>query len=87
IQALDEAGRNPGKDVLVVSIDGVRGAFEALIAGKLNCTVECNPLIGPLLFETVEAVAAGKTVPRRIVTPEAVFDQAQAAEAIKTRKY
>ncbi|MBW7905109.1 MAG: ABC transporter substrate-binding protein [Phycisphaerae bacterium] len=87
IQALDEAGRNPGKDVLIVSIDGVRGAFEAMIAGKLNCTVECNPLIGPLLFDTVEAVAAGKTVPRRIVTPEAVFEQAQAAEAIKARKY
>lgn len=87
IQALDEAGRNPGKDVLVVSIDGVRGAFEAMVAGKLNCTVECNPLIGPLLFDTAEAVKAGKTVPRRIDTPGAVFEQRQAAEALKTRKY
>ena len=37
----------PGKDIIVVSIDGVKGAFEAMVAGKLNCTVECNPLLGP----------------------------------------
>ena len=60
IQALEEAGIKPGKDVLIVSIDGVRGAFEAMIAGKLNCTVECNPLIGPQLFDAVEQLRAGK---------------------------
>lgn len=87
IQAIEEAGLKPGRDILIVSIDGVRGAFEAMIAGKLNCTVECNPLIGPLLFDAVEALAAGKPVPRRIVTPERVFEQHQAAELIGSRRY
>ena len=87
ILAMEEAGLKPGKDILIVSIDGVRGAFEAMVAGKLNCTVECNPLIGPQLFDAVEAIKAKKPLPKRIVTEEGVFEQSQAAEAIKTRKY
>ena len=59
IQAMEEAGIKPGKDILIVSIDGVRGAFEAMAAGTLNCTVECNPLICPQLFDAVEAIKAG----------------------------
>jgi simple sugar transport system substrate-binding protein len=87
IQAIEEAGRKPGSDILVVSIDGVRGAFEAMAAGKLNCTVECNPLIGPQLFDAIEALAAGRPVPKRIVIEEGVYEQSQAAAALPTRKY
>ncbi|MBS0195552.1 MAG: ABC transporter substrate-binding protein [Planctomycetes bacterium] len=87
IQAIEEAGLKPGVDIKIVSIDGVRAAFEAMVAGKLNCTVECNPLLGPQLFDTVAAVVAKKPVDKRIVTKESVFEQSQAAEAIKTRKY
>ncbi len=61
IQAMEEAGIKPGKDILIVSIDGVKGAFEAMAAGKLNCTVECNPQIGPQLFDAVDAVMNKKT--------------------------
>jgi len=87
IQAIEEAGMKPGKDILVVSIDGVRGAFEAMIEGNLNCTVECNPLLGPQLFDLVETLAAGKTVPKRVVVKEGVFTQETAKEALKTRQY
>ena len=64
IQAIKEAGLTPGKDIKIVSIDAVRAAFEALVAGELNCTVECNPLLGPLLFDTIEAVTAAETLKR-----------------------
>lgn len=87
IQAMEEAGVKPGKDILIVSIDGVHGAFEAMAAGKLNCTVECNPLIGPQLFDTVEAIVARKPVPKRIVVQEGVFDMSQAAAELPKRKY
>jgi ABC-type sugar transport system substrate-binding protein len=87
IQAMEEAGIKPGKDITIVSIDGVKGAFEAMTAGKLNCTVECNPLIGPQLFDTIETVKAGKSVPKRIEVKEGVFDQKVAATAIKSRVY
>ncbi|MDP6543204.1 MAG: ABC transporter substrate-binding protein [Phycisphaerae bacterium] len=60
IQAIKAAGRKPGADIKIVSIDAVRGAFEAMIAGELNCTIECNPLLGPKLFDVVEAVLAVK---------------------------
>jgi simple sugar transport system substrate-binding protein len=87
IQAMEEAGIKPGKDILIVSIDGVKGAFEAMVAGKLNCTVECNPLIGPQLFDAVEAVLAGKKLPKRTVIQEGVYEQSQAAAAIDSRQY
>jgi galactofuranose transport system substrate-binding protein len=87
IQAMDEAGVKPGTDILVISIDGVRAAFEAMVAGKLNCTVECNPLLGPQLFDAVESVKAGKQLPKRIVMDEKVYEQKDAAAVIKDRKY
>ncbi len=87
IQALEEAGVKPGKDMKIVSIDGVKGAFEAMAAGKLNCTVECNPLIGPQLFDAVEAVLAGKTLPKRTAVQEGVFEESQAAAELPNRKY
>ena len=47
IQAIKEAGLQPGKDIIIISIDAVKGAFQAMVNGELNCTVECNPLLGP----------------------------------------
>jgi simple sugar transport system substrate-binding protein len=87
IQAIEEAGLKPGVDVIVVSIDGVRAAFEAMVAGKLNCTVECNPLLGPAAFDAVEAILAGKPVPKQVVIQDRLFDQSTAREALAERKY
>jgi simple sugar transport system substrate-binding protein len=87
IQAIEEAGLKPGKDIVIVSIDGVKGAFEAMMAGKLNVTVECSPLLGPQLMDTARAVLAGKTVPKRIVTKEGIFPMDVAAKEFPNRKY
>jgi simple sugar transport system substrate-binding protein len=87
IQAIEEAGFKPGKDILVVSIDGVKGAFEAMLQGKLNVTVECNPLLGPQLIQTAQAVKAGKPVPKRITVNEGVFPAEVAAKEFPNRKY
>jgi galactofuranose transport system substrate-binding protein len=87
IQALEEAGLKPGTEVLVISIDAVKEAFEAMIAGKLNATVECNPLLGPTAFDTIDKVLAGKEVPKFIKQNDGFFDQGNAAAAIKTREY
>src|SRR5690349_6863851 len=87
IQAIEEAGLKPGTDITIISIDGVKGAFEAMIAGKLNVTVECSPLLGPQLMDAVKQVAAGKEIPKRIVTEESVFPKETAAQVLPTRKY
>jgi simple sugar transport system substrate-binding protein len=87
IQAIEEAGLKPGKDIVVISIDGVKGAFEAMIAGKLNVTVECSPLLGPQLMQIARDVAANKPVPKRITTQESVFPAEVAAKEFPNRKY
>jgi simple sugar transport system substrate-binding protein len=87
IQAIEEAGRKPGTDILIISIDAVRGAFEAMMAGKLNVTIECNPLLGPQLMSAVKDVVAGKPVPKRIVTEEGIFPMETAKDVFPTRVY
>ncbi|AUX30359.1 LacI family transcriptional regulator [Sorangium cellulosum] len=87
IQAIEEAGMKPGKDILIISIDAVKGAFEAMMAGKLNVTVECSPLLGPQLMSAVNDLVAGKTLPKRIVTEEGVFPMESAAAEFPKRKY
>ncbi len=87
IQAIEEAGKIPGKDILIVSIDGVKAAFEAMVEGKLNATVECNPLLGPFLFDAIEKHRKGETLPKRTVVPDLAFDQSQAKAELPNRKY
>jgi galactofuranose transport system substrate-binding protein len=87
IQAMEESGIKPGKDITIVSIDGVKAAFEAMAAGKLNCTVECNPLIGPQLFDAVDAVMKKETLPKRIEVKEGVYEMSQAAAELPKRQY
>ena len=87
IQAIEESGRKPGSDVIVVSIDGVKDAFHAMVAGKLNCSVECNPLLGPMAFDAVEKALSGQKLPKRTVVEDKVYDQANARDALPGRQY
>lgn len=87
IQALDEAGRRPGKDVVIVSIDAAHGAFKAMIEGKLNCTVECNPLLGPQIMKAVQDYMSGKDLPIRMITSEGVFPAETARQYFARREY
>jgi len=87
IQAIEEAGLRPGQDILIVSIDAVKGAFEAMIAGKLNATIECNPLLGPQLMTSVTEVVSGRPIANRIVVEETMFTMETAKQYIQTRKY
>lgn len=87
MQAIQEAGHTPGKDIKIVTVDAVRDGMQALADGKFNYIVECNPLLGGQLMDTAKKVDEGKEVPKRIVTVETVFDQAKAKQALPTRKY
>lgn len=89
IQAIEEAGLKPAEDILIVSIDAVRAAFEAMVEGKLNCTVECNPLQGPLAMDAVEKILAGQAgdLEKKTLIEDAVFVMEDAAGLIDSRKY
>ncbi|MFS8197623.1 ABC transporter substrate-binding protein [Streptomyces sp. CWNU-52B] len=87
IQSIEAAGKKPGKDILILSVDGVKDGFVAMSEGKINGIVECNPLLGPQLMDLVKKVDDGETVERRIKTKEGDFLQDQAKDALPTRKY
>ncbi len=87
IQAIEEAGKKPGSEIKIASIDAVKGAFEAMIAGKLNVTIECNPLLGPQLMTSVTEVVAGRPITKRIVVEEGVFTMDTAKQHIQSRTY
>lgn len=87
ISALESYGIKPGKDVKIVSVDGTKKAFEAMISGKLNCVVECSPLLGPQLMKAIQDLMNGKELPLRIITDEKVYTQDEAKEAKNSRKY
>lgn len=87
IQSIEAAGKKPGKDIRIVTVDGVHDGFVAMAAGKINGIVECNPLLGPQLMDTIKKVLNKESVPKWIVTKESDFTQDQAAAALPDRKY
>ncbi len=87
IRAIEDYGLKPGTDIIIVSVDAARGAFNAMIAGKLNCTVECNPLLGDQLMKAVKDYMEGKDLPTRIITSESVFPAEVASKVLPGRKY
>jgi galactofuranose transport system substrate-binding protein len=82
IQALKAAGRTPGTDVKVVSVDGQRAALEAITRGELGATVESNPRFGPIAFDTIEKVKRGEPVPTKILITDRFFDKSNAAQFV-----
>ena len=87
IRAIEEYGLRPGQDIIIVSIDAIRDAFQAMIDGKLNATIECNPLLGPTFFDVALKVVNGEYVPKWIPSQESIFFPDDAAEILPTRKY
>jgi simple sugar transport system substrate-binding protein len=62
-------------DTIIISIDAEQKSIDALKQGKLNCVVECNPNLGPMLMHLVKLIAAGKTIPRITYNNETVFTE------------
>jgi ABC-type sugar transport system substrate-binding protein len=87
IQAIEAAGKKPGTDIKIVTIDAIKDGFQAMADKKINGLVECNPLLGPQLMDLVKKVKAGTTIERRIVTAEKDYTQDQASAELPNRKY
>jgi len=87
IDAIKAAGLDPGDDIIIVSFDAVRAAFEAMIAGDLNVSVECNPLHGPRVAEIIQKLERGEKVDKIQYVDEGVFPAETAKDYIDTRLY
>lgn len=82
IAALEAAGRKPGKDVLVVSIDGERDGVQAILDGKMGASCECSPMFGPKAFATMAAYAAGEKIPAFIKNTDRFYEISNAAASL-----
>lgn len=87
IQALESAGKKPGKDIIIIGCDGIRDALSAISEGKMNCSIECNPLLGPAVMENAVKILTGQPVKKWIVSEDCVFDEKNAAAVLPSRKY
>jgi galactofuranose transport system substrate-binding protein len=81
ITALKAAGKHPGQDIKVVSIDGTKDAINLVLSGDEYAVVQSNPRLGPLTFETLDKYAKGEDLPAWVVQPDKVFKKADGSAA------
>ncbi|MDX2920755.1 MULTISPECIES: ABC transporter substrate-binding protein [Streptomyces] len=82
VTALKAAGRKPGEDVKIVSVDGTRNAVQALVNGEYNAVIESNPRFGPLAFATAQKFYAGEEIPENVIITDRAYDEANAEESL-----
>ncbi|HYF74622.1 MAG TPA: ABC transporter substrate-binding protein [Nocardioides sp.] len=87
IEAIEAAGGVPGEDIKIISIDAVKDGMQALVDGKINFIVECNPLLGEQAADLVKKVVDGEEVDKQYFVPDESFTPEQAAEVIDSRAY
>lgn len=76
ITALKSAGKHPGQDIQVVSIDGTKDAINLVLSGEEYAVVQSNPRLGPLVFQTLDQYIKGQDLPAWVVQPDKVFKKA-----------
>ncbi len=76
------AGKKPGKDVKIVSVDGTRNAVQALANGEYNAVIESNPRFGPLAFATAQKFYAGEEIPENVIITDREYDEANAKDSL-----
>jgi galactofuranose transport system substrate-binding protein len=81
ITALKAAGKHPGQDIQVVSIDGTKDAVNLVLAGEEYAVVQSNPRLGPLVFQTLNKYIKGDSLPGWVVQPDMVFKKADGSAA------
>lgn len=87
IEVLQEAGIEPGVDIVIISVDATQRIIDYLKLGAVNCVIECNPNSGPQVMELARKIVAGEKVPKRIYIEEMVFDENSVFSTIADRGY
>lgn len=73
LDILEQKGIQPGKDILLITVDGEKEAVDALKNGKINCVVQCTPKLGPAAMAIVKSLTSGQKVSKVTHPEEGVF--------------
>ena len=87
LPVIEKAGIVPGKDIIIISIDGGQEAINVLMEGKINCVVECTPRLGKALMETALKLKSGENVDPLIHPEEQVFSDEMDLNSLAPRGY
>ncbi|BBC98277.1 LacI family transcriptional regulator [Streptomyces rochei] len=83
IQAIRSAGKTPGKDVKVVSIDGIEQAVKNVGAGQMVSDIETNPRFGPLAFQALQDFYGTTGVQPKVIIKDGHFTAGNAKQALE----
>jgi simple sugar transport system substrate-binding protein len=87
LKVLEAEGIDPGKDIILISVDAQQEAIDALKAGRINCIVECTPDLGNSVMEMVDALTKGKQIPKRNHPVERAFTEFDNLSEVGPRGY
>ena len=87
LDVLEAAELEPGRDIILISVDGQQEAIDALIDGRINCIVECTPNLGESVMKLVDALSRGEEIPKQIHPEEAVFTEFDDLSDLAPRGY
>ena len=87
LDVLETAELEPGRDIVLISVDGQQEAIDALIDGRINCIVECTPDLGESVMKLVDALSRGEEIPKQIHPEEAVFTEFDDLSDLAPRGY
>ena len=82
LAALEDAGKAGTDKVHIVSIDGTKGAVQAIVDGNFDAVIESNPAFGPSSQAALEAYVNGDGAPAVTITTDNQYDKSNAQQAI-----
>ena len=87
LEAIREYGLTPGKDVIIISVDGEQQAIDLLKEGQVNCVVECTPNLGDEIMRVAKELAAGREIQREVYSQEVCFTEFDDLTGLAPRGY
>ena len=87
ISAMEEIGIVPGKDIIIITVDGEQAAIDELKAGRVNCVVECTPYLGNAVMDLALRLVEGEEIPRILRPEEGVFTEYDNLTNLPARGY
>lgn len=84
MRAIQQAGKKPGTDVRIVSIDGTKSMVQAIAGGSAQADIETNPRFGPQAFGALKAWFNGDKVAQAITMKDTLYTKDNAASALSS---